>query len=177
MRKECGFILLMTLLLTGIMSALLLGASEHLLLYYKSINRQAEHEKLFYKLERIAIDISFKAIKSANSPCEVTDCGVNHSLQILQSAGCHVSKGIYSYAYLIEDLGVHPCLITHVNHKKYATHHKRITVGLVKENHIDSIIQLRIIVPVKEHQTCFDNQRHVFSGISSWRYLNNQEEF
>ncbi|MDI1353089.1 MAG: type II secretion system protein [bacterium] len=172
-RGERGFIFLFTLSLITIMALLSLTLLQHVLLYYKAINRQERQHQLFYQMESIAGQLTYSQNRTINSMCMVDTHSANKALEHLtHHKGCSLDLGTVSFQYIIEDLGIHPCLIVRTNDKKHSTHHVRITIlAIPKEEESNAALQVRVIQTTNLLSTCSEPQHIVSEGISSWRYL------
>ena len=168
--KQCnGFILLVTMIIIAVISLLILTSMQHILLYYKAINKQELLHRSFYQFEKVAYQLTHSGFSSINRACIVYADSANQIIQnLLHHQGCSLSNS--SYYYLIEDLGEFPCLITNHKGRKYATHHQRISVMQMEEGIPSSFLQIRFI-SVGGTIACFTKEHSIRLGISSWRYF------
>lgn len=171
MNKEKGFIFTITLLMITVISLLLLASMQHILLYYKVINRQEESHKNFYNLENVARQLSQKYVPVSTPNCVIKEESQNQVLhKLLHHQGCSLSNEGLQYEYLIEDLGDFPCLIAGSKNPKYATHHQRLSVVQLDKGRPLSFLQVRLIA-VGKLANCFAKEHVISIGISSWCYL------
>lgn len=162
-----GFIFFLTLSLLSMMSLLLLTSMAHVLLYHKIINKLDERNRDFYALEQVVIKLSQSSFD--DNSCVVPAIGANKTLSLLlHHARCSLSENNKRYQYIIEDLGVLPCLVTMA---KEASHHRRITVGVGREEGGLALMQVRVIQATPAASQCSGMMQTIKPGISSWRYL------
>ncbi|MGC1182028.1 type II secretion system protein [Legionella sp.] len=168
-KEQHGFIFLMTLIITTIISLLILNFMQHILLYHKAINKQEEFHQQFYQLEEIALYLGQSG--SITLDCVSYKDSANQVMQKLaQGGGCSLKRGEFEYHYFIEDLGVFPCLLVNKNGKKHASYHHRISVVQMDEGYPASFLQERFIW-VGPILNCLAQEHFVHLGISSWRYF------
>ncbi|WP_454781135.1 type II secretion system protein [Legionella sp. WA2022007384] len=165
-----GFILLVTLLIIGVISLLALTSMQHVLLYYKAINKQELFHQNFYQLEDVTSQLLHQH-QTFNQDCLVHSDSANQAIHhLLHQKGCSLVSGSSQYKYFIEDLGEFPCLVVRQKGRTSATHHQRVTVVSIEDGAPASLLQIRFIntggvIP------CLAKERSVSLGVSSWRYL------
>lgn len=168
-RKDQGFIFLIVLLITAVISLLVVSSMQHLLLYFKASNHQEALHQRFYQLEAVALQLAQQ--KFFASSCIRHQDDANHALDtLLQHRGCSFKNGELSYQYFIEDLGSFPCLVAYEQGQKRASHHQRISVVSQEEGIPVSFLQIRYL-SAGTIANCVGNERLIRLGISSWRYL------
>jgi type II secretory pathway component PulJ len=175
MNKEKGFILIFALCITTIVSLLVLSSMKNLMIYQHAATiREREHQR-FYQLERITRQLIHLPKKQLRSCTQEHDKANYSIIQLVEQQGCQLSIQETNYWYLVEDLGIYPCLIT-VNAKSLTgSHHFRVTVLTPEtEEYSASLVQVRVIETAKS-QLCTGTINYVRQGISSWRYLTNIE--
>ena len=166
-KQEQGFIFLVTLLIIGVISLLILVSMQHILLYHKAINQQEVQHQNFYQLESIVLHLAHKRLVAIDQVCIVHKDSANQVLQkLVHLKGCTLG----GYQYLIEDLGEFPCFVVNIGSKKRATHHQRVSVVQLEEGIPKSLLQMRFI-HVGGIVNCPINERFVSLGVSSWRYF------
>lgn len=172
MRKQRqGFIFLMTLMVMAVISLLVLTSMQHILLYYKVMNRQEELHQHFYQLDELILHLS------QEPKCLSPHHAVNQILnQLVHGEGCFLKRGTNEYRYLVEDLGTFPCLVVNQNGVHHATHHHRISLVSLEDAHPDSLLQVRLI-SVGPVSACEIKTRSIVLGVSSWRYFSKPEDF
>lgn len=171
MKKNCGgFILLLTILTTLVISMLSITGLHHILLYHKTLNKQKEHHQNFYELERVAAN--FMRSDSLDKDCVETQDMANEAIKWLtQGKGCIVTWSQKRYLYLVEDLGVFPCQVME-QQKPKAAHHLRISLLLLDpKDNTHPLLQIRFIKPSTAAVHCSGQEHPVSEGISSWRYM------
>jgi hypothetical protein len=166
-RCQKGFILLPTIMIIGIVGLLVLSHTASIFLYYKAENHlQARHHTL-QQLEAAAMQVLTSIYPSH---CILANQDANNSiLRLKKQQGCSVIINKQHYMFVIEELGVFPCLKVQNINNNYSTKHVRVT--LLSTTNKPMILQLRIahIIPVL---TC-RGHRPIFikPGIISWRYV------
>lgn len=170
-RYEQGFILLVTLLIIAVISLLLLASMQHILLYYKAINKLEALHRSFYHLEDVALQLAQKRFISGEQACMMQEDSANKVIQnLLHQKGCTLVNGLLHYQYFIEDLGEFPCLLTYYEGNKHTTYHRRVSVMNIEDENRRSLLQIRFIY-VSGIAKCEKKERMVSLGISSWRYF------
>jgi hypothetical protein len=166
--KTQGFVFIMTLCFTAVLSMLVLSSMHQVLLYQQAANRQEQVHRRFYQLEYTARAL-IKAPPKAWSKCRISQNKANKVMQqVRANQGCTLAVGETTYKYLVEDLGPYPCLVTK---DAQATRHFRLTLlAHFGEESGDSLLQIRIIEPVDEPIFCDRTPKTIATGISSWRY-------
>lgn len=166
-----GFIFLMTLITTAVITLLVLTSMQHILLYHKAINNQEQLHQNFYQLEEQALQLARKGLASIDAACLLRKSSVNQSMeQLMHLRGCSLKKNHLDYRYLIEDLGEYPCLVVYKKGHKLATTHRRVSVMQLREGYPASFLQLRFISAASVIN-CLVKEHVVAEGVSSWRYL------
>jgi len=170
MRHRCnGFIFMVTLCFISVISLLLLTYMQHVMIYQRASTKQEMHHQRFYQMEHLARGLS-KA--SFNSPCRWQQDVTNGAIeQLKMHGGCLLKLGQDHYRYIIEDLGIYPCLVVEHQGIIQSTHHSRVSLLLeANEEHAASALQIRMIHPAGE-LSCAQEPRMVTEGVSSWRFL------
>lgn len=172
-----GFIFLMTLMMTTIISLLVLTGMQHLLLFYKVINKQEETHHHFYQLEQLALQLASTPREITQGPCFIDKESANSVVRkLLQQEGCVLKKNNLNYRYYIEDLGEFPCLVVYKNGQKRATHHRRISIAQMEEGLPNALMQLRLI-SIGSLLHCLNEEHTIALGVSSWRYLSSVDDY
>jgi hypothetical protein len=168
-KQNQGFIFLVTLIITGILSALALTSLQQVLLYYKAMNKQEEVRQNFNQLEAIALKLAEK--NELNQECIIKKDEANYALnKLVHREGCPLKQGKNNYQYVIEDLGIIPCLVVYVQGLKYPSYHRRVSLMKIENKNSGSFLQIRLITPGK-NMPCLEEERLVTAGVSSWRFL------
>jgi len=173
MKQQQGFIFIVTLYITAIMSLLLLSSMQHVLLYQRAVNKQEEERQRFYQLEHIARHLIHVPIDKLHQ-CIIKSNSANQVIQqVIKKQGCSFVVGMATYQYLIEDLGEYSCLVSLHQEVLKSTHHFRLTLLAPSDTEYpSSLIQIRVIKPATS-LSCVHKTKYVALGISSWRYLEN----
>ncbi|WP_133135646.1 type II secretion system protein [Legionella rowbothamii] len=168
-RHQKGFIFLIVLLITAVISLLVASSMHHLLLYLKVTNHQEVLHQRFYQLEAVALQLVQQ--KPFTLGCIRHQDSANHALnRLLQHQGCSFNDGELTYQYFIEDLGSFDCLVVYEQGQKRSSHHLRVSIALMEEGRPVSFLQIRYINS-RTLVNCEGNERLVRLGMSSWRYL------
>ncbi len=171
MKKQNGFILVFTLCLIVLISLLVLSSMNNLMLYQHAMTQHEIDHQNVYQLERITHQL-IKLPKHQLKSCMYLQDLANHTIkELIKKEGCQLTTQKVPYRYLVEDLGIYPCLITVKDNLVYSTHHFRFTVLKSETEESNSILmQLRVIQSTKL-KTCNASIHYIKVGISSWRYL------
>jgi len=165
--RNDGFILLLTLIFTAVMSLLLVTSMQHVVLYYKAINKIKEQHQNFYHLEEVAMQLAHASTRVSDKQCILYQDSANQVMQqLIHHKGCSVEHGLSLYKYYIEDLGEFPCQVFDNGRKQGATHHRRISVVQIEDGFAISLLQLRYISAAS-----FLSCSTISLGVSSWRYF------
>jgi hypothetical protein len=167
--KQQGFIFALTLSMLLIISLLVCTSLQQLFIYDKAIKRQEQASQQQYQLERVAM----RLFNTNNLSC-IRDKGTaSAAFNLLrQHQGCQLQIKQTHYYYLIEDLGVFPCL--RIKQTNGASHHFRISVWQQNPRVVDNWLQLRLILSAS-NVPCMGKQRFIATGISSWRLIISQQ--
>lgn len=177
MKKQAqGFIFLMTLICTAVISVLIVTSMQHILLYYKAINKKEALHQHFYQLEEVAMQLAQTAFSADTEGCVSKKDSANQAIQkLVHHEGCSLKHGATRYQYLIEDLGEFPCLISFKKGQKKATRHRRVSIIQMEEEFPVSLLQLRFIA-LGSVANCLETERTVSLGVSSWRYFTSLDQ-
>lgn len=134
--RSTGFVLLTTIMMIVILALLVLSLMQSLFLYIRSSNQVVINHKRLTEMEQIV-----------------------DKLDLTQSG--YVGQ----YIYVVEDLGLHPCL--KIN--QLGSHHWQVTIATTQPPHV--VLQLRIARPI-ETEICESTAIQIDPGIVSWRKTN-----
>jgi Tfp pilus assembly protein PilX len=170
--KSQGFIFILTLCITTVMSLLVLSGMQHVLLYQRAASKQEKLHQRFYQLEHTARGI-IGATEHTWANCMYLQNSANQVIQeLIKKNGCSLRLGDSKYRYMIEDLGTYPCLVNYAQETPKATHHFRLTVlGYFSEEEGVSAVQIRVVKRSSALLFCDRKVSMVNTGISSWRFL------
>lgn len=160
---QAGMIVLTTVIMISIVMMLVLSLMQSVFLYTKASNSVLKKHKEFYQLEA-----AIQHLIAENHPndCLFSEENPNKIVTwLLQMNGCRFTWNDHQYYYLIDDLGLYPCLQTY---KGNSSHHWLYTIFSPVQQ---SILQLRIAKPAKALQCELLDVRNIKTGIISWRYL------
>lgn len=161
--KTKGFILIITLLMLAILSALVLYLLKMTAINYQALNSSLQSTQAFYQMERTARQL----MTELSTTCVQPEIGPNQALELLhKKQGCTIRIAGQSYHYLIEDLGNFPCLTIKKGSTLLASHHYRLSLSNI------SLLQLRFVVQGATQACESPESISINEGIVSWRYLN-----
>ena len=169
-KNQEGIILLVTLLLLGVVSVLILAQLEMVLLHQKASTQFFTGQQSRHNLEQIAWEImdSFR-------PNEQLNCTImafqnpNSAMTYLKSKrACSVTRNKTTVDFLIEDLGVESCLQVFVNKVLYSTRHWRLT--LAEEGAVSDYLQIRV-AELSDLERCSNKTAlRIRAGLMSVRF-------
>jgi hypothetical protein len=164
-----GVVLVTTIMMLGLITILILSQLQQIFLYHKAIRQIDEHQQKLYRLEAIANQLVRDIKVNINEACVVPEQDPDEVVDKLKNTGgCLLSDANESYEYLIEELGIFPCLQVDFNNHRYSTWHRRLTIRLRGQRL--GFLQLRIAQQVSK-QFCVEEQiRIIKQGIISWRF-------
>ena len=167
MNRQEGAVLLTTLGMIVIFTTIVFSMMQALSLYIKISYRIAATHDALYQLELIAQKIFLEKI---DDNCVLTGVDMNQIVSIIKSHhGCQWLDNKKQYDYLMDDLGLFPCLPIIVDKTLVASHHWIITV--TSPASFQAVLQLRIAKP-STIVSCNGRDVHpINKGIISWRYL------
>lgn len=162
-----GMILLTTLLLISVMSLLILSQLESVFLYYQASNRFIAKQQLFHQIEAQANKLVLAKVW-AKKGCEQEKTDPQTIAALLKNKrGCFLTNKNQSFFYLVEDLGLFPCLQSHLDSQNKRTHHWRLSLLAAGER--AAFLQLRIAQP--DSSSPCDRLQLIKPKVISWRYL------
>jgi hypothetical protein len=153
-----------------ILTMLVLTLMQAVFLYIK-INHSVvtNHERL-YQLETMARKLAMSKEVLSFTDCLFTETNPNDMVaMLLNDQGCALRENNLHYDYLIDDLGIYPCLKIMWNNEIHSSHHWLITVASSPPRR--QVAQLRIAKPINDVACELIEPRQIFTGIISWRYL------
>lgn len=168
MNNQQGMILPSTLLIISLLALITLAQLQLFFLQIKATNQISFEKNIFKQLEKEASLLLVS--KAMQKECLIHKINANKVIQGLQhQQGCLVAIDNGSYRFMIEDMGIFPCLKIRVNHSFYASRHWRLTMITDDAKHS---LQLRI-AKKGPNQLCEQQDFIVMRpGVISWRYLN-----
>jgi hypothetical protein len=170
MKRQRGIVLFMTLLLLGIVSALIVAQLEMVLLHQKATQQVVARGHLRRDLERLALHIMSSSSYRASSHCTM-DAFQNPNevvQQLKRGLGCRLTQSQQNYVYWVEDLGVQPCLYVMVQKVRHSTRHWRLTLAHDGDN--QDYLQIRVAELVDDRLCHGVNMMKITPGVVSWRY-------
>lgn len=166
-KRSAGMILIATITMMTIVTMLVLALMKAVFLSIKATKHIADNHDIFYQLESVAQELIFT---KPNPNCIVKNETENHvAEQLFHHEGCTYEKNNYQYHYLIDDLGVYPCLYINVIKGKKSSHHWLISV--IAANSQRHILQIRVAAVEKAGRCELSVERQINEGILAWRNL------
>lgn len=169
MKHQNGIVLFTTILMLAMITVLILSLMQAVFLYAKASNHLAHRHEIFYQLESAAHQLSALNLLSSDDACMLKGEAPDKIVNLLKfHKGCQINMNHHVFEYLIDDLGVFPCLQIDSNHHLDSSHHYLLTVAIHQLPQLEWI-QLRIakrIAPLP----CDEETRLIHEGILSWAH-------
>ena len=164
-----GFVLFTTILMLAMLTLLVLSLMQAVLLYVKAGNQLTKRHQAFYQLETAAHLLRFSHLAHQDAQCIVAEKLADQVIERLKHQhGCEKVIENQAYLYLIEDLGIEPCLQVIAHDVPFSTRHWRLTLGAEGENH--DYLQIRV-AELTGHRPCLNQQvLQIRPGLVSWRF-------
>jgi len=163
--KEKGMVLLMTIIILSILTLFILSLLQGSLLYVQANNQLLKRHQGFYQLEQVANQLK----KTIDPLCFVSGKNANELITLLQhERGCKKEVKHRSYVYLIEDLGIYPCIQIVSSEQKNSSHHWLLTIAIKKPNF--EVLQFRI-AEAAPFESCDGAPSIISDGVMSWRHF------
>lgn len=164
-QKQKGIVLLTTVLILSLLSLLILSQMQMVFLHSKALNQIVKKHRVFYELESEAKRIAFR---EQEGRCLISEQDPNEVIHLLQKKqGCSFRHKKQDYAYLVEELGVFPCLQTRYHNETYSTQHLRINIRAT--GRYSAFLQLRVAKLAKLENCQLDKPSFISLGLQSWR--------
>ncbi|MDI9817606.1 MULTISPECIES: hypothetical protein [unclassified Legionella] len=165
--KQEGIILITTIIILALSTILMLTGMQILSLYYKALNQTVEKEDVAYGLEAQANQLALRDWQTGTDRCLVNEKTPDEIAWLLKNRqGCELLYEGHRYTYLVEDLGLFPCLQTMINEVGHSTRHLRISVLGDK----GAFLQLRV-ARAAPLISCSEDIIYLKPGVISWRYV------
>ncbi|MGQ3891934.1 hypothetical protein [Legionella sp. CNM-4043-24] len=162
--RQQGSMMLITLMLTGLLSLLILSQMQLLILHVKAVNQVKARYSIRVDLELAAAQL----IRTNAGGCVRKQDAPNTVIRELQGGGgCQFSFKGYHFRYQIEDLGVIPCLSTLINGQRFSTHHWRLSMA----RDPSLWLQIRYARAANPEPCLHHAESSIKTGILSWRSL------
>jgi len=155
--KHSGIILIMTMLILLLLSALMLSWMQALALFSKTKTYLLVEYQALSVLERVIVG-------SLSSSCEIK---TKLLLRFEQGGGCIVMIDGVKVRYMWADEGIFRDLSIERGHKKYASHHRTVVATPVQRSRIIIKARLSEITSVVADEHAVD----IPEGILSWVLL------
>lgn len=151
----------------SIITMLVLSLMQSVLLYVKVSNQVGANHEALYQLEAAAYHL---ITANYSSDCIFTGENPNQIVEfLLHNRGCSLIWQHHQYYYLVDDLGLYPCLRAISDKEIQSSHHWLITVFSPTPQ--PAVLQLRVAKPVRAIQCELSESRQINMGVISWRYL------
>lgn len=148
-----------------LVTLLVLSQMKMLFLYIKLSNQIQEQHQDLYQLEAAALKLSRTM---GNESCLRKDENINQMVdQVLNHQGCEWFDDNRQYNYLINDLGLYPCLQINNN----SSHHWLLTIATASTHPL--VLQLRIAEAGQKKICKGIEPRSIPAGVITWRYWAN----
>lgn len=165
MKKQAGMIFLSTVALLGVIILVVLSQRQLIFAQIKAINRFANYRHSLQALELTMSHLIQERGDDWLQTCITHDENVVQRLRHHQ--GCLYTHQHHFYYYLVEDLGVFPCLQSYVGNLLYSTRHWRLTIISSEEKSL--LLQVRI-AKLWPYLSCQSSEvAGIKPGIVSWR--------
>ena len=163
-------VLLTTIMMIVILTMLVLTLMQAVCLYIKVNHSVVNNHESMYQLETVARTLAMSRQVMSFTDCLFTEANPNAIVaMLLNNQGCAITDNNRRYSYLIDDLGVFPCLKIMFNNKVNSSHHLLITVASASPHM--QILQVRVAKPMNDVGCELFEPREILAGIISWRYL------
>ena len=171
MSKQSGIVLPTTLMVLTLLALLVVSQMQNVFLYHKSLNQLVQKHQIFYQLEVEANKLAHLDTTLIPQICFTQQINPNEVVALLKrKQGCILISEKKTFIYLIENLGLFPCLQARFNKTTYSTRHLRITI-MADDNKSPDFLQLRI-AQLATLEACEDNElKRIKIGLLSWRYF------
>ncbi len=165
--RELGMVLLITVMMMSLLTLFILTLLQAVFLCVKVNHQVQETHQAFHQLEATASRLMLEGV---NPECVFTNENPNHIIRLVSNhGGCSLTDNQHRYDYLMDDLGLYPCLKIRSTNQLLSSHHWLITIASTSSK--ASILQLRIAKPDKV-VACGEASEHLINaGVISWRYL------
>lgn len=168
LKRGQGFILITVMLLLGLITLWVSVLLQQVLLYAQTANQMLMQHDIFHQLE-----VTANAI--ITSPflhdCTVNFMDPNEVKSLVRKHGCIKKGDKQNYYYLIDDLGLYPCLHFSIDGREYSSQHWLLTIMSLEPR--SPILQIRTAKPSPIVTCNFNAIQLIHSEIISWRYLLN----
>ena len=168
--RQIGVVLLTTIIMIVVITMLVLTLMHSVFLYFKISNQVVRRHEILYQLEAVAHKLAAANNELTPSDCILTETDPNQMIDmLLHNNGCSLTDTNRQYYYLLDDLGLYPCLQILLGNKVYSSHHWLISVATPPPQ--QTILQLRVAKPFREMACDLFEERRISNGVISWRYL------
>lgn len=162
-KKQAGMIILTTVIMISILTILILSLMQSVFFYTKVSNHVVKRHHALYQFEAAAYHL---IALSGSAECLLTEENPNQLVDLLlQKKGCLLTAEHRRYYYLVDDLGLYPCLQSASGD---SSHHWLYTIFSPFDH---AVIQLRVARPASVLHCELSGVRHIKMGVISWRYL------
>jgi hypothetical protein len=171
--KQKGIVLFTTIILLTLVALLTLSQLQMAFLYYHALNQAVEKHQFFYQLEAQANRLLLDKHWLAQGACIIKERNPNEVIELLKNKqGCVLSHYKQQFFYLVEDIGLFPCLQVQDDKVTYSTQHWRI--NMMTNEKYPGFLQLRF-ARLAKLATCENSKpRQIKVGLLSWCYLSGQ---
>jgi len=160
---QAGMVILTTVIMISIVTMLVLSLMQSVYFYTKMSNAVLKRHNALYQFEAAAYHL---VTLSDLDECVLTEENPNRLVELLlKKKGCLLTLEHRLYYYLVDDLGLYPCLQSASGD---SSHHWLYTIFSPVDR---AVIQLRVARPARVLNCELSGVRHIKMGVISWRYL------
>ncbi len=164
-RQSSGLVLLTTLTMIAILVMLTLSLMQGVILYLKASHQLVVRHRSFYQMESV-----FKRLDLTNQACVIKNKTANQLVDlVIAGQGCTMIEGAQTYVYLVDDLGLYPCLQLTLNSVINGSHHWLITFA--DDESPKHVIQVRMAKYAETIPCDGVESRRINQGVISWRRM------
>ncbi len=158
--RQTGIVLLTAMMMIVILALLVLSLMQSIYLYIRSGNQVVMNHQQLSEMEHIITKLDL-----TQSACLVRDKNPN---QLVEWVGAHQGCKFAQYTYVVEDLGLYPCLQMASGAIPLGSHHWLVTLVKTQAPHV--VLQLRMAKPA-ETDICQLTAIRIHQGVVSWRTI------
>jgi hypothetical protein len=171
--KQKGVVLFTTIILLTLVTLLTISQLQMAFLYYHALNQVVEKNQFLYQLEAAANRLVLDESGPLQQACIIKERNPNAVIEMLKNKqGCVLIHDKQQFFYLVEELGLFPCLQFQDTKVTYSTQHWRINI--ITDEKYSGFLQLRIARLAKLAACENAKPRQTKVGLLSWRYISGQ---
>ena len=163
---QAGMILVTTVMMILLLTVLVIVSLKSVLLFMKVSNQIMAAHQDNQALEKVALELAAHSYDVYPATCRLNEVNPNEILGFLDNTGCTFKQGQQNYQYIIDDLGLYPCLPIDVGGKLFSSHHWLISVAAKGRRPV--YLQIRMAKADKALPCESLDRRVIQSGVVSW---------